>query len=201
MSEADQKVRKIFEPISSTLVKVSGATKKKMPEDDARLKMIKMGLVTIGNHINTQIVDNGHASVEDKMWDYVSEHHWPQSKSKSSDKRVSGHKLRDMYKKISGKDSAATVARTSPTKPKPAPVETKPAPANGVASVKAEPDLHKPPADMSPKVEPTKSEVPVEEDHVMVDAIQPVAGNSEIKPEHPPQATEVKPSAAVEEKV
>jgi chromodomain-helicase-DNA-binding protein 1 len=164
MSEADQRVRKIMDPIHSTLVKVSGATKKKMPEDDARLKMIKMGLVAIGNHITTQVQNNGQASFEDKLWDYVSEHHWPQSKS--NDKRVSGHKLKDMYKKISGKDNAAAANKSSPTKPRPVPTEagaSKPA-TNGSATpaVKAEAVKVEVPKVEAPKTEPVKKkETPV----------------------------------------
>ena len=38
------------------------------------------------------------------MWVYVSDHHWPQSKH--NDQKVSGQKLREMYKKIVGKDAA-----------------------------------------------------------------------------------------------
>lgn len=203
MSAADEHVRKIFEPIQSTLIKVTGATKKKMPDDDARLKMIKMGLVTIGSHINKQITDNGQASVEDKMWDYVSEHHWPQSKS--NDRRVSGRKLRDMYKKIYGKDkdTAANGAKTSPSKPKPVAVEGGPASAgasssNGVSTVKAEAsnsDTHIPQAEAAPKPEPTKSEVlikevPIKEEPSKVDAVkpdlvQPAVNTSETKPQEP----------------
>ncbi|EME50139.1 hypothetical protein DOTSEDRAFT_68860 [Dothistroma septosporum NZE10] len=133
LSESEQRIRKILDPISSALAKVNGATKKKIPDDDERLKMIKAGLLTIGNHINAQVRNNGQASMEDKMWDHVSEHYWPQSKS--SDKRVSGRKLRDMYKKISGKDSAAAASKTTPVKPKPAPTATESSSANGSAPV------------------------------------------------------------------
>lgn len=226
MSEADQHVRKIFEPIHSTLIKVTGATKKKMPDDDARLKMIKMGLVAIGNHINTQVNSNGQASVEDKMWEYVSEHHWPQSKQ--SDKRVSGRKLRDMYKKISGKDNAASGAKNSPTKPKPAPTDAGPASApasasapmqpNGAGVVKAEAtstSAHNPLADVAPKaepvkaepveVEPVKAEVSPKEEQAKVNTVQPVASTPEVKPEQAveesKETSEAKPSVAVEEKV
>lgn len=228
MSEADQRVRKIFEPIHSTLVKVTGATKKKMPEDDARLKMIKMGLVAIGNHINSQVTNNGHAAIEDKMWDYVSEHHWPQAKSKSNDKRVSGHKLRDMYKKISGKDNAANAARSSPNKPRSAPTEAGPAPPNGVATVKAEAagssEQHTPVNDRwdePPKVEasvqeesvkhePVEDELgkqePVKEEPETMDISPSITNNAEIKPDQEAGASkdpsaEAKPSAAMEEQV
>jgi len=116
LTEAEQRVRKLLDPISSTLIKVTGATKRKIPDDDARLKMIKQGLVAIGNHISSTVRNQGQESLEDKLWDHVSYHHWPQSKQ--SDKRVSGSKLRDMYKKISGKDNAAG-SKASPTKLKP----------------------------------------------------------------------------------
>ena len=91
LSESEQRIRKILDPISSALAKVNGATKKKIPDDDERLKMIKAGLLTIGNHINAQVHNDGQTPMEDKMWDHVSEHYWPQSKS--NDKRVSGRKL------------------------------------------------------------------------------------------------------------
>lgn len=113
--EAEAKVRRILDPISQTLNRVIGATKKKIPDDDSRLKLIKQGLVTIGNHIGSQVREGGYANLEDKMWEYVSEHHWPQSKQ--SEKRVSGHKLREMYKKIAGKDMAN--AKQPPSKPQP----------------------------------------------------------------------------------
>jgi chromodomain-helicase-DNA-binding protein 1 len=141
LSEADQRARRFLEPINSTLLKVSGATKKRMPDDDARLKIIKQGLVTIGGHINAQVPQHGQDLV-DKLWDYVSEYHWPQAKA--ADKRVPGHKLRDMYKKISGKDNAA---KASPTKPKPPPTEAGPSNStNGAASP-------------VPVKEPTKTEI------------------------------------------
>lgn len=110
-----------MDPISQTLVRVSIATKKKIPDDDTRLKMIKQGLITIGNHINSQVRDNGYEGLADKMWQYVSDYHWPQSKH--SDQKVSGQKLRDMHKKIAGKDAAAAAAAASakdtPSKSKP----------------------------------------------------------------------------------
>ena len=117
--ENEARIQKILDPISSALVRVSGATKKKIPEEDARLKMIKQGIVTIGNHISAQVRDVGQSSMEDKLWDYVSERYWPQSKQ--LEKRVSGKKLMDMYKKIAGKDNAAANAKTTPTKSKPEP--------------------------------------------------------------------------------
>lgn len=98
----DETMRRLFEPIIGNLIKVSGATKKKIPDNDERLKQIKQGLVAIGNHINHEMRGKDDKSFEDKLWGYVSENYWPQSKS--DDKRVPGDKLRDMYKKIAGKD-------------------------------------------------------------------------------------------------
>jgi chromodomain-helicase-DNA-binding protein 1 len=115
-NEVEQRIRRLFDPISNTLVKVSGATKKKIPEDDVRLKLIKHGLMTIGNHINLQVRDKNLTTLEEKLWEYVSDNYWPQSKQQ--DKRVPGHKLRDMFKKLAGKESAA--GKTSGSKSKPA---------------------------------------------------------------------------------
>ncbi|KAK4508468.1 hypothetical protein PRZ48_002207 [Zasmidium cellare] len=138
LSEAQQRAQKILDPINATLVKVSGATKKRIPDDDARLKLIKQGLVAIGNHINTQVRNRGQDSLEDQLWEYVSEHHWPQSKS--NDKRVSGSKLRDMYKKISGKDSgAAPKATTAKPTPTASDVPATSSTSNGAAATKIEP--------------------------------------------------------------
>ncbi|KAI5369922.1 Putative chromo/chromo shadow domain, helicase, Helicase superfamily 1/2, ATP-binding protein [Septoria linicola] len=130
LTETEQKARRILDSVSSTLLKVSGATKKRMPDDDARLKLIKQGLVTIGNHINAQVPQHGREMVN-TLWDYVSEHHWPQSKA--VEKRVPGNKLRDMYTKIAGKDSAA---KASPIKPKPS------AASNGTSQhIESKPDI------------------------------------------------------------
>ena len=116
--ETEARIRHLLEPINAALIKVSGATKKKIPEDNQRLKIIKQSLVSIGTQINT-LIREGQGSLEDQMWDYVSKYHWPQSKQE--DKRVSGHKLREMYKKIAGKDMATASHKTTPPKPKPSP--------------------------------------------------------------------------------
>ncbi|GIZ40898.1 hypothetical protein CKM354_000421900 [Cercospora kikuchii] len=113
LTESEQKARRILDAVSPTLLKVSGATKKRMPDDEARLKLIKAGIVAIGNHINAQIPQYG-KDIVDPLWDYVSEHHWPQSKA--VEKRVPGNKLRDMYTKLAGKDTAT---KNNPVKPKP----------------------------------------------------------------------------------
>ncbi|KAK4547352.1 hypothetical protein LTR36_001008 [Oleoguttula mirabilis] len=115
--ETSVRVRLALDPINNHLVKVSGATKRQVPDDDRRLKMIKQGLVAIGTHINAQVREGTVTGVlEDAMWEYVSKHYWPQSKQ--AEKRVSGKKLRDMYKKIAGKDAGSKV---SPAKAKTAP--------------------------------------------------------------------------------
>jgi chromodomain-helicase-DNA-binding protein 1 len=114
--ETEARIRRLFEPINGTLIKVHGANKKKIPEDDARLRVIKQSLVTIGTHITSKVQD-GHANLEDQLWEYVSKYHWPQSKQE--EKRVFGSKLREMYKKIAGKDQATSGHKTTPSKPKP----------------------------------------------------------------------------------
>ena len=116
--ETEARIRRLLEPISAVLVKVHGANKKKIPEDDARLRVIKQSLVSIGTHITSKVQD-GHANLEDQFWDYVSKYHWPQSKLE--EKRVFGSKLREMYKKIAGKDMATSSHKTTPSKPKPSP--------------------------------------------------------------------------------
>lgn len=186
LSEAQQRAQKILEPISATLIKVSGATKKRIPDDDARLKLIKQGLVAIGNHINTQVRNRGQDSLEDQLWEYVSEHHWPQSKS--NDKRVSGNKLRDMYKKIAGKDSGAT-PKAIPAKPKTAVSDaagTNSSASNGAAAPKIE--TTKPVADTSGvKKEDAKPEV----------AKDSSESKAEPKTERPPETKQESETATV----
>lgn len=116
-TEAAKRAEKALEPINNYLVKVNSATKKKVPDNDTRLKLIKQGLIAIGNHINSQVRAGAPASLEDEMWHQVSEFHWPQAKD--VDKRVSGKKLRDMYKKIVGKDTDKADAKVTPPKAKP----------------------------------------------------------------------------------
>lgn len=103
-NETEAKIQKIMMPILPTLERVSEASKKKIPDNDTRLKLIKQGLITIGTLINTHVREPGQGMLEEKMWVYVSDHHWPQSKH--NDQKVSGQKLREMYKKIVGKDAA-----------------------------------------------------------------------------------------------
>lgn len=153
LSEADQRSRRILDPISSTLIKVSGANKKKMPDDDARLKVIKQGLVTIGNHINSQVPQYGRDMI-DQLWDYVSEHHWPQSKA--VDKRVKGDKLRDMYKKIAGKDANTAASKASPAKTRPALPAEATSTTNGTSKQTVTSDQDQAP--IQPKLEPPSAE-------------------------------------------
>lgn len=175
LSESQQRAQKIMDPISATLIKVSGATKRRIPDDDARLKMIKQGLVAIGNHINTQVRDRGQDSLEDQLWEFVSEHHWPQSKS--NDKRVSGKKLRDMYKKISGKDSAAG--------PKPSPAKPKAATSDAVATSSANG------ASAAVKPEATKAETEGSE-------VKKENATSEVKKDAPETKAEPKAECPIE---
>lgn len=131
LSEHDRKLQHVLAPINEHLAKAHGAQKKKIPDDMTRLKIIKVSLVAIGNHIfnHPNIKDN--SSLEASLWDFVSDRHWPQSTKES--KRVSGKKLRDMYIKIAGKDAAPkTTSRPSASngssgdiKKEPSPVEEK----------------------------------------------------------------------------
>ncbi|KAF2484302.1 P-loop containing nucleoside triphosphate hydrolase protein [Neohortaea acidophila] len=116
--DTEAKIQRILSPVSKHLILVSGATKRKVPEDVARLKIIKSGLLAIGQHILSQVHEGGHAKLEDNMWEYIVDYYWP--RSKASEKSVSGQKLRDMYKKVAGKDAAAAAAaKDAPAKPTP----------------------------------------------------------------------------------
>jgi chromodomain-helicase-DNA-binding protein 1 len=109
LSDYERKLQHVLAPISDALARAHGAQRKKIPDDNTRLKIIKVSLVAIGDHIfkHPKVKDN--PSLEDSLWDFVSEHHWPQSAKEAN--RVPGKKLKDMYIKIAGKDAA----------PKPAP--------------------------------------------------------------------------------
>jgi len=117
VSETDLRVRKLLDPVSEHLQKALGATRKRIPDNDERLVIIKLSLIAIGDHITSEVRNDEYAALEDKVWDYVCQHHWPQSKS--VDKRVSGKKLKEMYKKVAGKDKAAANSRAAPPKPRP----------------------------------------------------------------------------------
>lgn len=108
MTESEKKLQHLLAPVSDHLARAFGAQKKKIPDDMTRLKIIKVSLVGIGNHVTNHPSVKGNSSLEDKLWEFVSDRHWPQSTKDS--KRVSGKKLRDMYVKITGKDSAPKAA-------------------------------------------------------------------------------------------
>ncbi|WPG99478.1 chromodomain helicase hrp3 [Acrodontium crateriforme] len=114
MSDSERQAQRILEPISAHLVKVSGATKKKVPDAETRLKIIKNTLVAVGDHISSQ-ARQGQSNMDEKLWHYVSARHWPQAKQE--DKRVTGKKLKEMYMKLSGKDKLATSSNGTPAKP------------------------------------------------------------------------------------
>lgn len=189
LSEAEQRVRKLLDPISVTLDKVSGATKKKVPDDDARLKMIKQGLVAIGNHILTQVRNQGQEPVENKLWDFVADHYWPQSKS--NDKRVSGNKLRDMYKKISGKESGSGM-KPSNGEAKSTSVAASSSKANGT-SAKAEDGVVK----SETSKQPIKTEEPAPQ--VKEEAVQQVNEQKEAEVEEAKEPNEPNESEEAKE--
>lgn len=167
LTESEQKARRMLDSVSSTLLKVSTASKKRMPDNDARLKLIKQGIVTIGNHINAQVPQNGKEMI-DVLWDYVSDHHWPQSKD--PEKRVSGTKLRDMYTRIAGKDSVAAAAKSklpasSNGAPKAAGTESKAEPAKPKPESKVEETRVSPPVPKTEAIRPETETVPVREKH------------------------------------
>jgi chromodomain-helicase-DNA-binding protein 1 len=116
LSEHDKKLQHVLAPMNEHLARASGANKKKIPDDMTRLKLIKVSLVAIGNHITNHPHIKQNASLEDSLWEFVSNRHWPQSTKES--KRVSGKKLKEMYVKIAGKDAAPkTTAPREPAKP------------------------------------------------------------------------------------
>jgi chromodomain-helicase-DNA-binding protein 1 len=77
-------------------------------------------------------------SLEDSLWDFVSEHHWPQSAKEAN--RVPGKKLKDMYIKIAGKDAAPKPAsQKSASNGATKEVKKEPSPAEGKKPVTASP--------------------------------------------------------------
>ncbi|KAK0364071.1 ATP-dependent DNA helicase Hrp3 [Friedmanniomyces endolithicus] len=135
LSEADRKIEAFLKPIDDRLQPLHTASKKNIPNDDKRLKIIKQGLLAIGNHINTKGREYGVQDKGDQIWEFVSRHHWPQSKVET--KRVVGAKLRDMFKKLGGKD--ANGAKVTPKQEKPVRPPPPSATTNGAASgVKSE---------------------------------------------------------------
>jgi chromodomain-helicase-DNA-binding protein 1 len=102
-SEADKELQHVLAPVKEHLARVSGANKRKIPNDMTRLEIMKVSLVVIGNHITNHVKQND--SLEDSLWKFVSDRYWPQGSKES--KRVSGEKLKEMYVKIAaGKDAA-----------------------------------------------------------------------------------------------
>lgn len=102
-SEADKELQHVLAPVKEHLARVSGANKRKIPNDMTRLEIMEVSLVVIGNHITNHVKQND--SLEDSLWKFVSDRYWPQSSKES--KRVSGEKLKEMYVKIAaGKDAA-----------------------------------------------------------------------------------------------
>lgn len=102
LTENEKRIKKFFEPIAERLAPLATASKKSLPDEDRRLRLIKNGLMSIGNHYRDNHEKHGldGEDWENQVWDYVSIHHWPQSKDVS--KRVPGSKLRDMYRKVAG---------------------------------------------------------------------------------------------------
>ncbi|EMD00989.1 hypothetical protein BAUCODRAFT_192112 [Baudoinia panamericana UAMH 10762] len=118
LTETDIRIRNFLKPIRERLELVHTANKRNIPDNEKRLKMIKQGLLAIGTHIEKQIAEAGMRDLEEKIWDYVSERHWPQSKS--VEKRVPGPKLRDMFKKVGSKAASENaVSKPTPVRPKP----------------------------------------------------------------------------------
>ncbi|KAK5168324.1 ATP-dependent DNA helicase Hrp3 [Saxophila tyrrhenica] len=122
-------IRRLMDPVSAQLVRVSGASKKKMPDSETRLKIIKEALLKIGKHINSLVKGKGFKDMEDGLWNFVSQHYWPQAKQE--DKRVPGAKLKDMFQRVMEKEGDGKVKGAGEGK-------TATPTANGTAGVKKE---------------------------------------------------------------
>lgn len=108
-NHAEARVREIMRPIVPAMIRVSGANKKRVPDETARLKLIKQGLMTIGDHIKTQLKAMDESTdLRNQLWEFVTDYYWPQGKQ--IEKKVSGKKLREMYAKLAGKDMAVAAA-------------------------------------------------------------------------------------------
>ncbi|KAK4999651.1 ATP-dependent DNA helicase Hrp3 [Elasticomyces elasticus] len=109
---------KMFAVMKPNLVRVSGATKAQVPDDDKRLKIIKVEIINIGNFIKAHVRDGKElsADLEERLWNYVSEAYWPQAKK--VEKRVSGLKLKMMYEKLISKESSAGSVGSAGSHPK-----------------------------------------------------------------------------------
>ncbi|KAK0313211.1 ATP-dependent DNA helicase Hrp3 [Friedmanniomyces endolithicus] len=193
-SEADRKIEAFLKPIDDRLQPLHTASRKNIPDDDKRLKIIKQGILAIGNHINTKASEYGVQDKRDQIWEFVSRHHWPQSKVET--KRVEGSKLRDMFKKLGGKDTTGTKVAPKPEKPNGPPTPAS-ATTNGAASVvKSEVVVETAPVVKSEAVVKTAPAVKSE----VVD--EPVAAAATQVPEQPgvkkvSPAPEVKPAIEV----
>ena len=66
-SKGDDQFRRLFKPIIDGLVRVSQAHKHTIPDDNKRLKVIKVELISTGNHIKS-ILRNGAPTTEEKLW-------------------------------------------------------------------------------------------------------------------------------------
>ena len=134
-NDKSKRIGRILDPIKNDMVKVSYASKKQMPDKDARLKAIKQGLISIGSFILQQCDRMKLTELEGMMWDYVADKYWPQSKS--AENRCTGKKLREMYQKIAEKDGGKTVPVPAPAKTETPPVKSSSTPkvngTNGVA--------------------------------------------------------------------
>ncbi|KAK4902046.1 ATP-dependent DNA helicase Hrp3 [Elasticomyces elasticus] len=135
-TETEVRIHNFLKAIIDRLRPLITASKKNIPDNDRRLKIIKNGLLAIGNHINANAREHGLQDMTDNIWEYVATSHWPQSKA--VEKRVPGPKLRDMFKKLGGKESNGT--KSTPAMKQKAVVPPTPA-SNGIKSevVKKEP--------------------------------------------------------------
>nr|OQO28231.1 hypothetical protein B0A51_05380 [Rachicladosporium sp. CCFEE 5018] len=96
VSEADKELVATFATISDTLKMAVNCNKRNFPDDKVRLANMKTSLVTIGKHIDGKAV--GDEKLHARLWDWVSDRHWPQSKK--VEQKASGSTLKAMYEKI-----------------------------------------------------------------------------------------------------
>jgi len=66
-TSSDDHMKRLFAPIKDGLARVSQATRQKYPEDDKRLKCIKVELISTGNHIK-RLVNKSAGAQEEKLW-------------------------------------------------------------------------------------------------------------------------------------
>lgn len=107
-----KRIGRILDPIHDDMVKVSYASKKNMPDKEARLKAIKQGLIAIGSFIIQSCAGLKLTEIEPMMWDFVADRYWPQSKA--AENKCTGKKLREMYQKIAEKDNKGPPAAATP---------------------------------------------------------------------------------------